>query len=189
MPEEKTLNLRSPEVLFDIFTKEFPKFNLRWGNWTEWTSKLLGFFTKLGEQYGYDDIRGGKKTREYLVDLCWIGRLKGHGAAWIELALEEELSYYDIGSITEDFEKIVDLKAYTKVGIFAPKLAEREEALRSLESIVTYSEPKIPTERYLVIFILDHGKKEKKAQRIEIAGYEMNCLGDSKLIKSVRFTG
>jgi len=188
MPEEKTLNLRSPEVLFDLFTKEFPKFNLQWGNWTEWTSKLLGFFTKLGKQYGYY-IRGGEKTSEYLVDLCWIGSFKEHGAAWMELALEEELSYYDIDSIGEDFSKIVDLKAYTKVGIFAPKLAEREEALRSLENLVTYSEPKIPTERYLVIFILDHGKKEKKAQRIEIVGYELNYLGDSKLIKSVRFTG
>ena len=186
MPEEKTLNLRSPEVLFDLFTKEFPKFNLKWGNWTEWTGRLLGFFTKLGKQYGYD-IRGGEKASEYLVDLCWIGSLKEH--AWIELVLEEELSYYDIDSISEDFSKIVDLKAYIKVGIFSPRLAEREEALQSLESLVTYSEPKIPTERYLVIFILDHGKKEKKAQRIEIVGYELNYLGDSKLIKSVRFTG
>jgi len=193
MSEVKTPNLRSPEVLFDLFIKEFPKFNLEWGNWTEWTGKLLGFFTKLGKQYGYEvrmktGILPKKETSEYLVDLCWVGVFKKH-AAWIELALEEELSYDDMESISEDFSKVVDLKAYTKIGIFRPKLAEKEDVLQDLRHLVTYSEPKIPTERYLVILILNHGKTEKKAQRIEVMGYELNYLGDSRPIKSARFAG
>ena len=192
MSEEKTPNLRSPKVLFDLFIKEFPKFDLEWKNWTEWTNRLLGFFAKLGKKSGYgiylkSGILPKEKEGEYLVDLCWVGEFKEH--IWIELALEEELSYHDIDSITEDFWKIVDLKAYTKVGIFAPRLAEREEALESLRSIVAYSEIKIPTERYLVIFFLYHGKAEKKDQRIEIVGYEINYLGDYRKIKSVRFAG
>lgn len=192
MSEEELPNLRSPEILFNLLIKEFPKFNLEWGNWTEWTSKLLGFFANLGRKYGYHvDVKSGilpkEETSEYLVDLCWTGSFGRH--AWIELALEEELSYCDIESITDDFAKIVDLKAYTKVGIFVPRLAEWEEVLQSLKDMIAYSEPKIPNERYLVIFVLDHGKKEKKAKRIEIVGYEINYLGDSRKIKSVRFAG
>lgn len=192
MPKEMIPNLRSPKVLFGLFTEEFPRLNLEWGNWTEWTNKLLGFFAKLGKKYGYyvytrPGILQKEETSEYLVDLCWTAGFKRH--AWVELALEEEISYYDIESITDDFAKVVDLKAYTKVGIFAPRLAEREEVLRSLKDLITYSEPKIPNERYLVILILNHGKREKETRRIEIAGYEIDYLGDSMEIKSVRFPG
>jgi len=188
---EDVSNLRLPEVLFDLFIKEFPKLRLDWNkNWSEWTEKIFTFFANLGEKYRYGvyvkpGVVKGIESGEYLVDLCWVADYEPH--MWMELALEEELSYTDVDSIIWDFCKIIDLKAYTKVGIFAPKLSEIDEVLQELKNTVTYSEIKVPTERYLVIFILYHGKTEKEERRIEITGYEINYLGDLRKIGSARF--
>jgi len=74
-----------------------------------------------------------------------------------------------------------------KIGIFSPKLSERDKVIREMESAVAVSGIRFPLERYLVILILYHGAPEKESERIEIKGYEINYLGDLKEIGSKRF--
>jgi len=128
-----------------------------------------------------------EQSSEYIVDLCWCLEDEYERAYWMELALESELSSQDIDSIKYDFWKLTDIKAYTKVGIFAPKLRDRQKVLEELVALVAHHGTRAPTEKYLVIPILYRGKAEEETQRIEIAGYEVNHLGDLKLIGSKRF--
>ena len=105
----------------------------------------------------------------------------------MELALESELSGQDVESIKDDFYKLTDVKACTKVGIFAPKLRDKQKVLDELSALVAHHGIRIPEEKYLIILILYHGKAEEEKQRIEIAGYEINYLGDLNFIESKRF--
>jgi len=49
-------------------------------------------------------------------------------------------------------------------------------------ALVAHHGIRIPEEKYLIILILYHGKAEEEKQRIEIAGYEINYLGDLNFI-------
>lgn len=195
--EEKHTNYRSCKVLFELFLEKFPNLKLDWEkDWNQWTKQILTLFAELGKFFGFEvylepkyGILGLDKepTSEYLVDLCWSFEDEYYRAQWIELALESELSGRDIDSIIEDFNKLVDVKSYVKVGIFCPKLADRDRVMELLEDTVAISGIQFPSERYLVILILYHGKAEKVSKRIEIAGYEINYRGESKIIDSGRF--
>lgn len=192
------VNLRCCDLLFELFLKACSQMKLKWdSDWNVWTSKILTFFAELGRlyefgvylrpEYGFTDV-DNQPTSEYLVDLCWAFEDEKYNRAyWIELALESELSSQDVGSIKYDFWKLTDVKAYTKVGIFAPRLRDKKEVLDEISSLVAINVIKIPTEKYLVILILNHGKAETESQRIEVAGYEINYLGDCKQISSKRF--
>lgn len=195
--KERHINYRSCKILFELFLKKFPSLKLDWEkDWNEWTKQILTFFAELGKFYGFEVylhpkfgvLNSGKEpTSEYLVDLCWSFEDEYNRAQWIELALESELSSRDIDSITYDFNKLVDIKSYVKVGIFSPKLAERDKVIEALEEMVAISAIKFPSESYLVILILYHGKAEKASKRIEIIGYEINYRGESRMIDSRRF--
>lgn len=195
--KDKRVNLRSCEFLFLLFLKGYSEMKLDWNDdWKEWTSNILTFFAELGKFYGYqiylNPVFGvlnlsNEQSSEYIVDLCWCLEDEYERAYWMELALESELSSQDIDSIKYDFWKLTDIKAYTKVGIFAPKLRDRQKVLEELVALVAHHGIRAPTEKYLIILILYHGKAEAETQRIEIAGYEVNHLGDLKLIGSKRF--
>ncbi|MBS7648005.1 MAG: hypothetical protein QW279_07670 [Candidatus Jordarchaeaceae archaeon] len=194
----KVVNLRSCRFLFNAFLEAFPEMKLSWkDDWDKWTRTILNFFAELGKYYKYQIYVNRKYSildlnnepcEEYLVDLCWCFEDPRYEKAyWIELALESEISEQAIDSIKRDFRKLIDVKAYAKVGIFAPKLRDRQEVLDELVAMVAHHEIRIPTEKYLVILILYHGKMEDESQRIEIAGYEINHLGDLNYLGSKRF--
>lgn len=195
--KEKEVNLRSCDFLFDIFLKACTKMKLNWDEERkEWSKKILTFFAELGKYYGFRASlkpdygildKNNKPSSEYLVDLSWSFEDDYSRAYWLELALESELSSQNIDSIKYDFWKLTDVKSFIKVGIFAPKLRDREAILDEISCLVATHGIKIPTEKYLVIFILNHGRAEIESQRIEIAGYEINYLGDCKEIGSKRF--
>ncbi|MEM5867561.1 MAG: hypothetical protein QXG39_06545 [Candidatus Aenigmatarchaeota archaeon] len=195
--KEKVVNLRSCKFLFQAFLEAFPEMKLSWkDDWDKWTKSILNFFAELGKYYKYQIYVNRKYgildlnnelCEEYLVDLCWCFEDPYEKAYWIELALESELSAQDIDSIKYDFWKLTDLKAYTKVGIFAPKLRDKQKVLDELVALVAHHEFRVPTEKYLVILILYHGKIEDESQRIEIAGYEINHSGDLNYLGSKRF--
>ena len=147
--------------------------------------KTYEYQVYLGPQYGVLDLNK-EPTNEYLVDLCWtFENRKGY---WMELALESELSKsQNFDAIQWDFYKLIDIKAFTKIGIFSPKLSERDDVINEIESAIAVSGIRFPFERYLIILILYHGASEKESERIEIKGYEINNMGDSKEIGSKRF--
>lgn len=194
--EEETINARSSRVLFSRFIDVFPFLKLDWEkDWAQWTKEILTFFAQLGKkylyhvylqpQYGVLDL-DEEPTYEYMVDLCWTFEDECMRGYWMELALESEFSQ-DFNSIMEDFYKLIDIKAFMKIGIFSPKLSERDRVIREMESAVAVSGIRFPFERYLVILILYHGAPEKESERIAIKGYEINYLGDSNEIESKRF--
>jgi len=106
-------------------------------------------------------------SNEYLVDLCWCFSDKYEKAYWIELALESELSGQDVDSIRYDFWKLVDVKAYTKVGIFAPKLKDWQKVLDELSALVAHHGIRIPEEKYLIISYLSYIMAKQKQKNKE----------------------
>jgi hypothetical protein len=136
--KDKDINTRSCETLFNFFLKAYSEVELNWNeDWSEWTKKILGFFADFGQyydfcvhcrpQYGVVDSTE-TPTGEYLVDLCWCFEDEYSRANWIEVALESELSYPDLDSIKYDFWKLTDIKAFVKIGIFAPKLKDNKRS-------------------------------------------------------------
>jgi len=194
--EDKTVNLRSCETLFSLFLNYYPRMKIGWGDdWKKWTANILTFFAELGKFYGYQvylkpdyGVRNmdNEEPSEWLVDLCWYFETQFFTAHWIELALESELSNQTIEGILYDFWKLADIKAFMKVGIFVPKLRDKEKLLKELVAVVAQHGIRIPVEKYLIILILYHGKVEDETKRIEIEGYEINYLGDLKRIGSKR---
>lgn len=195
--KEKEVNLRSCDFLFELFLKACNKVKLNWNEeWKEWSKKILTFFAELGKfysfrvylrpEYGILDT-DNQPTSEYLVDLCWSFEDDNNRAYWLELVLESELSGQNVDSIAYDFWKLTDTKAFMKVGVFAPRLKDRTIVLDKISSLVATHAIKVPTEKYLIILILNHGSAEIESQRIEIAGYKINYLGDLKEIGSKRF--
>lgn len=195
--KDREINYRSCDVLFNFFLKACGELKLSWDeDWGEWTKKILGFFADFGQyyafrvhcrpQYGVVDS-DEEPTREYLVDLCWCFEDEYSRANWIELALESELSYPEVDAIKYDFWKLTDIKAYVKIGICAPRLKNKQELLEEISALVASHGIQVPTEKYLIILILNHGPTESASKQIEIAGYEISYLGNIREIGSKRF--
>ncbi len=79
-------------------------------------------------------MSGKEKSFEYLLDLCW--NVIDQKEIWLEMVLESELSERKVESTLYDFEKLTDVKAFLKIGIFHPQIKRVEEiALRCAELI------------------------------------------------------
>lgn len=184
------MNIRSCEDLSKTFLKKYPKFKWKFKNKIgALTENILSFWSDLGEEYEFTVYKKGKDNHEYLLDLCWSFESGDRPDIWMELGLESELSNNSLEGIKQDFWKLVDVKSYTKVGIFSPKLGDKDEVIELLTQIVTFSGIKIPVEKYLIIFIIDHGVKENPKKRTEICTYQINYLGELKHLKTRRFPG
>jgi hypothetical protein len=165
-------------------------------DYNEWTRRILSFFAELGKYYDYQiylkpsigvtDL-DNNRTSEYLVDLCWSFEDERDRAFWIELALESELSSQNINSIRYDFQKLTDVKSFIKVGIFGPRLRDKQEVLDMIRILVSQHGIQVSTEKYLVILLIYHGKTETESKRIEVSGYEITYSGDIREIVSTRF--
>lgn len=192
--KSRVVNTRSSEFLFELFLKKYSILKFSWKeNWDEWSKKIFTFFGELGKdrcyeiflnpKYGIKDLHANE-TSEYLVDLCW----EKQGETSLELALESELSSAnDIESIMWDFNKLMDVKAFIKVGICSPLLRDRSTLMEEISRNLARHLISVPTERYLFILIIDHGKKELETQRIEIEGWAVNYLGELKKLGSKYF--
>jgi hypothetical protein len=138
----------------------------------DWTSKMKEYFGKLGQEEGYRPIYTSETEKEYLVDIVWRCDKPGR---YLGLAMESELSK-DEKDILEDFEKLADIKARLKIGLF--HLRSRTDELKIVEamkSILNLQTLVLPNELYLVIFLkYDNDKRE-----IIIDAYDLDLKGTS----------
>jgi len=86
----------------------------------------------------------------------------------------------------EDFRKLVDVKAYTKVGLFYPPLSRKEETLDALSEHIAFSGIKNPLEKYLLILMVDHGVKTDPKIRVEVSTYHIDITGERKKLGEIR---
>ena len=181
------MNIRSTKYLSNIFLASFPELGITTSaTRPELTEALIGYWGDLGKEQGFE-VYSSKDPTEYLVDLCWYYQTDNFVDHWMELALESELNS-NFEKIEYDFWKLIDVKAYTKVGIFRPLLKEKDSVLERLSELVTFSGIKIPTEKYLIIFLIDHGVKANLEERLEVITYDISYLGDVKQIENKYFT-
>lgn len=136
----------------------------------DWTSKIKEYFGKFGKKEGYQPIFTRKDVKEYLVDIVW--RVKGPQRS-LCLAMESELSKNE-KDILEDFEKLVDVKALIKVGLFhlRPRVKE-SKIVEKMKDILSSQWIVWPREIYLVIFLMyDYDREE-----IIISAYDLDFKG------------
>jgi len=161
-------------LLPDTIFKEFKDWLLRSSdlNWktpnSEWTKCILPFFSELGEKKGfishYSPKAGGDK--EYLVDLVWkINSPK----RWLQMALESEISSPTPKGILEDFEKLVDIKAYLKVGIFKIDAKKEDEVLEEMLELLNKQMIVGPKEDYLIVFM----RRDKNDENLCLSCYHL----------------
>jgi len=183
------MNIRSCDSLSTKFLSDFPVLWEKTEN-IDLTSVLLDYWANLGYKNGYVIFTQQKffsdSEGEYLVDLCWSYEDEDQYDYWIELALESEVSDDSLDGMKYDFYKIVDVKAYTKVGIFYPLLKDKDEFLNSLSKIVAFHGIKNPLENYLIILLVDHGAKEDPKKRVEVSTYKMDYNGKLTKLKEIR---
>ncbi|MCJ7424666.1 hypothetical protein MUP01_10435 [Candidatus Bathyarchaeota archaeon] len=151
--------------------------SLSWGqSLKDWTTGIKGCFQKLAKNSGYEPVLTSIDRKEYLVDIVWKCE---HPDRYLSLAMESELSKRD-DAILEDFEKLVDIKAHLKIGLFhlrtrtaiMPMLDEMKRILNKQQ--ITFNET------YLVIFL----SYDDSSEKIFISGYDLDVKGITHRIVS-----
>jgi hypothetical protein len=149
---------REPDKLFKKFVDDFPTLKLKSETPdTEWTKKIFDYFSVLGKTEGFDAFCANDPY-EYLLDMCWIYAPKNTSINWIEAGFEIEWSR-DLNYITDEFSKLVDIKAYTKVLLCFPKADEVDDLVSEASEMVRYNPLRVPEERYLIIALVKIRKK------------------------------
>lgn len=135
----------------------------------DWTSGIKDCFRKLAETFGYKAVLTCKDGKEYLVDIVWK---RDNPDRYLSLAMETELSERK-SAILEDFEKLVDIKAFLKVGLFRlSSSAGTKTIVDEMKKIlnkqfITFSET------YLVIFL----SFDNSSGKILIVAYDLDVKG------------
>jgi hypothetical protein len=161
---------REPNELFTKFIKHFPSLKLKKRTpIAEWTRKIFDYFIKLGKDEGFI-THSKNEPFEYLLDLCWIYKSEKPPLGWIETAFEIEFSGTFDANIQE-FYKLVDTKAYTKVLLCKSKMDELKELLLEARQAILSNPLKFVEENYLIIAILETRKN------FLVNGFVVNCLG------------
>ncbi len=138
----------------------------------DWTFKVKEYFGKLGEEETFHSLYTSKNEKEYLVDIVWrCDKPSRH----LGLAMESELSK-NKKDILEDFEKLVDIKALLKVGLFHLRPnANESDMLEEMRDILNKQVLMFPNEKYLVIFLrYNYERKE-----IIMSAYDLDFKGTS----------
>lgn len=105
---------REPDILFKKFIEDFPKLQFKWNmSDTEWSKKIFNYFAELGKKEDFE-VFYENNPYEYLLDMCWVFAKDKSSVNWVEVAFEIEWSR-NLDCITDEFAKLVDIKAYTKV--------------------------------------------------------------------------
>lgn len=152
---------------------------------------LLEHFARKGEQEKFrvwltpkkKKMKG--KTKEYMIDLCWD--VESKGGNWLELAMESELSSQAFDEIIDDFEKLTDVKALTKVFICNPTIKRSDKVLSRCQQLISsHRIRQNPKDQYLVITI--NGKSISKRQYHSIvSGYLFDSNGHRKNLRTKEF--
>lgn len=161
-------------LLPDTIFKEFKDWLLRSSdlNWktpiAEWTKCILPFFGELGKEKGFTSLyspkAGGEK--EYLVDLVWKTNSPNR---CLQMALESEISNPTPKGILEDFEKLIDIKAYLKVGIFKIDAKKEDEVLEEMLELLSKQTIFGQKEDYIVVFM----RRDKKDDKLCLSSYHL----------------
>ena len=127
-----------PKDIFQKFMKDFETQGFLTKRTIPGMTKILKrYFFEMGKSMGFEPLTtmsGKEKSFEYLLDLCW--NVIDQKEIWLEMVLESELSERKVESTLYDFEKLTDVKAFLKIGIFHPQIKRVEEiALRCAELI------------------------------------------------------
>jgi hypothetical protein len=171
---------REPDELFKKFVDDFPSLGLKWRmSDKEWTKKIFDYFAKLGKNDGFE-VWYENSPYEYLLDMCWIYATDKPPLNWIEVAFEIEFSR-DMDSITDEFSKLVDIKAYTKVLFCIPKVDEIDDLVSSASHMIRYNPLRFPEERYLLLMITETRK------RLIANGIVLDSQGNTFVLKPVEF--
>jgi hypothetical protein len=143
---------------------------LSWGDsLKDWTGKIKKHFRELGESQQYKPVLTSKDAKEYLVDIVW--KCEGPDR-YLSLAMESELSKRE-RDILEDFEKLVDIKAHLKVGLFHLRSSAKIDTLIKEMKGILNKQLITFNETYLVIF-LSYDDNHKK---ILINAYDLDVKG------------
>jgi hypothetical protein len=161
---------REPDSLFRKFVEDFPK-RIKWNmSDTKWSEKVFGYLADLGKKEGFD-VLYENNPYEYLLDMCWIYAKDKPDINWIEVAFEIEWSR-DLDSITDEFSKLVDIKAYTKVLLCYPKVDDVVELVSRASRMIQGNPFRYPEEHYLIIIL---GETRKK---FGFSGIVVNSIGN-----------
>jgi len=155
--------------------------NLTWNQSRhDWTREIKAFFGQLGERNECVSIYTGVRPREseYLLDLVWKVQSPRR---YLELGLESELSG-NRARIMRAFEKLLDVKANIKVGLFRLNSDIEDDIIQTMQEKMLEQAYPVQTENYLVIFlryIIDANQIEIHGCKIFITGrqedIERNC--------------
>lgn len=163
----------SPLGIYTAFRNWFIKQSgFRWGeSRRNWTPRIKRFFGLLGQQDGFTSVytRRIPRQSEYLVDLVWkIERPR----RYLELALESELSGKR-SEIMKDFEKLLDVKANIKVGLFQLNSDIGEDLIEKMRDKLLEQAYPISSEKYLIILL----RYLTNQSEVGIYGVELSITG------------
>jgi hypothetical protein len=157
-----------PEDIFQEFIKSFKTRGFLEKRTIPSMTKLLKeYFYDLGKRKGFQPwttMRGKKKSYEYLTDVCW--NVIGQKKIWLEMAMESELSGRQMDDILYDFEKLTDVKAFLKIGIFHPPNRRIDDIASECVEKIKRHKMKIDGEQYLVIFLTERHQKRKSYLKV-----------------------
>jgi hypothetical protein len=149
---------REPDKILKKFLDDFSTLKLKSETPdTEWTKKIFDYFSALGKTEGFETFCENDPY-EYLLDMCWIYSPENTCINWIEVGFEIEWSR-DLDYIMDEFAKLVDIKAYTKVLVCFPKADEVDDLVTEASEMIRYNPLKVPEERYLIIALVKIRKK------------------------------
>jgi hypothetical protein len=161
----------NPDLVFKDFRDWLIKESgLSWGqSLKDWTTGIKGCFRKLAKDFDYEPVLTSTDKKEYLTDIVWKCE---HPERYLSLAMESELSKRD-DAILEDFEKLVDIKAYLKIGLFHLRTnAAMMPIIDKMKKILTKQHITF-NETYLVIFL----SYDESSKKIQINAYDLDVKG------------
>jgi len=170
-----------PKNIFQSFMKDFETERFLAKRTIPSMTKILkNYFYELGKSKGFEPWttkRGKEVSYEYLVDHCWA--VKDQKGIWLEMALESELSERNVEGILYDFEKLTDVKAFLKIGIFHPQIKRIEEVASKCAELIRRHRIKIVGEQYLLIFLTE--RQRNRRWYLKVSGYLFDHMGKIKM--------
>jgi len=147
---------------------------------TKWTKGIKEFFADYGTDLGYEVKYTSTYKKEYLVDLVWQVNIPNR---YIYLALESELSKRK-KEILYDFQKLLDIKSYKKIGIF--KLNTNVVYDDYLQIILDLTQTQIlwlQDETIVIIFykFIDNSMMELKCYLVDMLGSIRDIIIEEQL--------
>ena len=158
-----------PEDIFTNFRDWLSRSGLAWNQTRrDWTSGIKAFFERLANGQ-YRVIYTQEEETEYLVDLAWKVENPNR---YLALILESELSGVR-NDIIADFEKLTDIKAKIKIGIFKVNQRSERRIVNEMRRILSSHMIPFAGEVYIIILI-NYNQDERK---IYFNCYYIDCKG------------